>query len=408
MPCTKAIEIRPIMLKGYFGFPNNSTTDPTTQSSKGNEFFLGFMGNIESGDAHHYTSPTVTVALFVTTDDPGAVEFAVECLGELKTFEARKGRTTFVNLPVGKAGEIGDIRVSNENERNTGVHVNTVDPTKLITVYGMNEGISRVTTDAFLALPCHKYPVADYRYFVFSANTKSHTSRTFKSQFLIVPCEDNTRVTIRPTQQIALEPDLTGLTFQLFVSELNTATFTINRLNTAQFNAQDDLTGTIIHSDKPISVFVGHECGQIPEDKSSCDHLVEQIPPDGTWGTQFFTVPLNVRESGERYRIGTASDNNQVNVTCTSEGQTTPHLQITETIHSQRDKKQYVEFDSIGDNIDGISPGYRRDFCCIETTKPAVVMMYSKSHSVDEIILSYCRNSRRSLYDACATHIPIF
>ena len=34
-----------------------------------------------------------------------------------------------------------------------------------------------------------------------------------------------------------------------------------------------------------------------------------------------------------------------------------------------------------------MTPGFRRDFCCIETTKPAIVMMYSKGHSLDEITL---------------------
>ena len=60
---------------------------------------------------------------------------------------------------------------------------------------------------------------------------------------------------------------------------------------------------------------------------------------------------------------------------------------MTETIQSQRGQKQYVEFDTIGDSTDGVTPGYRRDFCCIETTKPAIVMMYSKGHSIDEITL---------------------
>ena len=337
------------------------------------------MGNIANARVE-----TSTVALFVTTDDPGTVDFTVEYLGKLETFEARKGRTTFVNLPVGKAGEIGDIRISKENERNKGVHVKATDPSKLLTVYGIND--ARVTTDAFLALPCHRYPVVNYRYFVFSANAKLFTE-TLESRFLIVACEDDTLVTLHPTQEIQVDPGLTGIPVPKFVDSNNFATFMLNRLDTALFNAQSDLTGTIIKSNKPLSVFVGHECGLVPETFTACDHLVEQIPPDATWGTQFFTVPLNVRESGEHYRIGTVTDNNQVKITCTTEGQTMPHLQMTEIIHSQRDQKQYVEFDTIGDNVDGVSPDYLRDFCCIETTKPAIVMMYSKGHSADEIIL---------------------
>lgn len=338
------------------------------------------MGNTASAPVD-----TSTVALFVTTDDPSTVQFTVEYFGIEQTYATTKGRTTFVNLPVGGPGDIGDIRIYEESERNKGVHVRATDPTKLLTVYGIND--AAVSTDMFLALPCHLYPVENYRYFVFSANTISFLG-TFRSRFLIVACEDNTEVTIRPAQQIQVNADLSGFPIPVLVTSGGSITLTINRLSTAQFNSDSDLTGTIIVSNQPISVFVGHECGQVPDDRTACDHLVEQIPPDATWGTLFFTVPLDLRESGERYRIGTVTDDNNVTITCTSEGQTTPRLHMTKTIHSQRDLgDQYMEFDTIGDNTNGITQSYRRDFCCIETTRPAIVMMYSKGHSADEITL---------------------
>ncbi|MCG8623105.1 MAG: IgGFc-binding protein, partial [Proteobacteria bacterium] len=251
----------------------------------------------------------------MTTDDPGpgAVNFTVEYFGITIMREARKGRTTIVNLPVGRAGDNGDIRISRENERNKGVHVKATDPTKLLTVYGINN--ADVSTDAFLALPCHRYPVTQYKYFVFSTSTML-TTDTFQSRFLIVPCEDTTSVTLRPTQQIQVNSDLDPDSISRQISAGREGTIRVNRLQTAQFNSNMDLTGTIIESDKPISVFVGHECGQVPTGKTACDHLVEQIPPDTTWGTQFFTVPLDVRESGERYRVGTVVNDNQVTVTC--------------------------------------------------------------------------------------------
>ena len=333
------------------------------------------------GNAEFLPVEISTVALFVTTDDPSTVEFIVEYFEIKQTYLARKGRTTFVNLPVGRPGDTGDIRIYEESERNKGVLVRATDPTKLLTVYGIND--ADMSADMFLALPCHRYPVENYKYFVFSANTLS-LSGVFQSRFLIVACEDNTEVTIWPTQPIQANADLTGFPVPMLVAGGDSITLTINRLSIAQFNSAGDLTGTIIVSDQPISVFVGHECGQVPDNLTACDHLVEQIPPDATWGTRFFTIPLNVRESGEHYRIGTVTDNNQVTVTCTSEGQIRPRLQRTETIH----QKQYMQFDTIGDKDDGVFLDYQRDFCCIETTKPAIVMMYSKGHSVDEIILA--------------------
>ena len=356
------------------------TTDPNAPSSKGNEFFLGFMGNTANAPID-----SASASLLVTTDDPTAsVEFTVEYFGTTQTMEARKGDVTQVMLPVGRPVQIGDIRVNGEDERNKGIRVKATDPTKLLTVYGIND--ADVSTDAFLALPCHRYPVTQYRYFVFSTSTISMTG-TFRSRFLIVPCEDTTSVTLQPTQQIQANTDLTGSPVPTLVNVDEQVTITVNQLQTAQFNSDMDLTGTIIESDKPISVFVGHECGQVPTGQTACDHLVEQIPPDTTWGTQFFTAPLDVRESGERFRVGSVVDNNQVTVTCTTEGQSSPSQQITQTLPLQNGRN-YMEFDTVGDSPpNGVTPSYRREYCCIETTKPAIVMMYSKGHSLDEITL---------------------
>ena len=81
------------------------TTDPNAPSSKGNEFFLGFMGNTANASVD-----SVSASLLVTTNDPTAsVEFTVEYFGTTQTFETRKGSVTLVNLPVGKAGEIGSM-----------------------------------------------------------------------------------------------------------------------------------------------------------------------------------------------------------------------------------------------------------------------------------------------------------
>ena len=46
----------------------------------------------------------------------------------------------------------------------------------------------------------------------------------------------------------------------------------------------------------------------IPSGVEHCNYIVEQIPPDVTWGIKFFTVtvPLGLRKSGEQYKIATS------------------------------------------------------------------------------------------------------
>ena len=322
----------------------------------------------------------------MTTDEEEPVSFTVEYLGQSQTGSAIRDSTTLVRLPV-ESG-VNDVRVDNNEQRDKGVYLKA-EGDKRVTVYGIND--VAFSTDAFLALPYHTYGVQEYRYFVFSASIETENMLEFHSRFLLVGNEDDTQVTITPTRNVDVPADVTENNFGFTIDWdglRNTGTIVLNRLETALFQSTEDLTGTIITSNKPLSVFVGHECGQIPTANTACDHLVEQMPPDTTWGTQFFTVPLDLRESGERYRVGTVTDNNRVVVTCTTEGQA-PRTLKNETINTARGVNliQWVEFDTVGDDVDGVTKSYRRDFCCIETSKPAVVMMYSKGHSVDEIVI---------------------
>lgn len=53
-----------------------------------------------------------------------------------------------------------------------------------------------------------------------------------------------------------------------------------------------DLTGSRVVSDRPVAVFGGHACANVPYDVPACDHLESQLAPVDTWGTRFATMPL--------------------------------------------------------------------------------------------------------------------
>jgi len=53
-----------------------------------------------------------------------------------------------------------------------------------------------------------------------------------------------------------------------------------------------DITGYKIVGSRPVSVFAGHACASIPEGKSYCDHIVEQIPPVSELGKLHFVPPI--------------------------------------------------------------------------------------------------------------------
>lgn len=55
------------------------------------------------------------------------------------------------------------------------------------------------------------------------------------------------------------------------------------------------LTGMEIIADKPVVVFSGHECANIPSDNNFCDHLEQQLLPVDTWGSQFIGAKFSPR-----------------------------------------------------------------------------------------------------------------
>jgi hypothetical protein len=58
----------------------------------------------------------------------------------------------------------------------------------------------------------------------------------------------------------------------------------------------EDLTGSIIEADKPIAVFGGHTCTNVPFNSPACDHLESQLFPLETWGSRFIIAPLKLRQ----------------------------------------------------------------------------------------------------------------
>ena len=343
---------------------------------------IGFLPNFRLA----FTSGPV-VALFVTTDEPTPVRFTVEADpmfgNSTQNRTAEYGRTTVIRFPT-------DIRLqtgANPASRNKYIRVKAEDGRK-ITVFGLND--EDISTDAFLALPCQAYngitSNTPYEYFIFSANNvrgpdDATDVPTLLSAFLIVTCESDTSISITPSQTIEFEGGLAVAGGTLTLSGQNSRQTIYIEATRGQ-----DLTGTIVTSTRPISVFVGHVCGRVPADRAACDHLVEQIPPHMVWGTTFFAVPIARRMAGDRFIVGAIRDNTVINVTCTTPGSTTPRFSVSVTRNRAAIPlgSNYYVFDTPGNPPTNRDPNYRADYCCIETSLPVAVMQYSKGHSIDE------------------------
>ncbi|MBM64771.1 MAG: hypothetical protein CMH55_00890 [Myxococcales bacterium] len=75
------------------------------------------------------------------------------------------------------------------------------------------------------------------------------------------------------------------------------ATVTLNRFQTLNLESGNlgDLTGLRMEADKPIGLFGGAVCSQLPFGSRACDHLEEQLLPDETWGRRYVGAPFRRR-----------------------------------------------------------------------------------------------------------------
>jgi hypothetical protein len=104
----------------------------------------------------------------------------------------------------------------------------------------------------------------------------------------IIAAEDDTAVNIRPTARIVPVVGVEG-------SEPGAVrTWTLARGEVLQF-VQTSLAGSPIEATKPIGVFGGAQCSDLPGPSPYCDMLQQQIPPFENWGTEYAVVPFKPR-----------------------------------------------------------------------------------------------------------------
>ncbi len=252
--------------------------------------------------------------LFITNPESSAVNFTVTPInisGNVSTSSTR------INVP-------SSFEVFFVNERNKGI---LVEADGNINLYGLS--FRSGTADAYLALPCSKMAVDEYKYYGISYDVFS----IFPSVILLVACENET------------------------VVKFNSSTITLNSMETYQIESDNDLTGLRITSSKPLSVFIGSDCANVPQNVTFCDHLVEQVPPTVTWGSKFLVASLEGRSSGERIRVLSARAAS-VAVNCNT------NVSVSE--FQLQSGGSFREFE-IPIN----------SFCSIESTSPVLVAQYA-------------------------------
>ena len=346
---------------------------------------LAFMQNVNRVGG----IPEPNVQIFVTTTETDPVSFTVTTAAfGASTHTARARESTHIEIPA------DSVYVRSNTQRNGYVKVKAEEG-KTISVYGVNDELR--STDGFVALSCDGMevgiPFERYEYVIVSSkNEPSASSSLTVSEFLVIPCHDDTRIRLVPSQVVSVSAsDFSILRFGPgtpsahadWESRIGGSIQRPQAGETLLITHFDDLTGTIVMSDKPVVVLSGHQCAQIPVGFTACDHLVEQIPPQYTWGYTFLLNPLAARESGDIYRVATVYDETQVSVTCADEN--TGNNVLTEDLGtlSRSPGDNWLEYRTSPTNTPPCQVPFIRRFCSLQSSKPVIVAHFSQGYTTD-------------------------
>ena len=232
-----------------------------------NHYYLGFFANIREEN---------NVSILLTTTEVYPVTYLIEApgVGYYHRGIISAGNEVMLNLS-------SSIGVSSHDDQDKGIYLTTSSDN--VTVIGQN--LLLYTGDSFFALPIIELD-DDYVYYGISVPRVG-------GSILIVGTENKTMMKLTTTQSVTVSTGNTDITI---IPGLQYS-LVINRLQTIFVGSRDDLTGTKVVTDKPVSVFSGHACGNVPQNVEACSYLIEQIPPTALWGKTYYTAPLAGKRS---------------------------------------------------------------------------------------------------------------
>ena len=237
-------------------------------------YYLGFFANHDNNVGN--------ISILLTTTDTQQVQYSVEAPGVGYYFNGTisAGNEAILYLP-------HSIEVSSYNDQDKGIYL-TASSNK-ITVIGQN--LDSHASDSFFALPIELADTYVY-YGVTVPRTLVH-SELYDSSILIVGTENNTILKLTTTRSVNVAVG-NAVTYITAGREYS---FMINRLQTFYVGSLEDLSGTKVVTDKPVSVFSGHRCANVPWNIRYCSHLIEQLPSIALWGEVYYIVPLADKRS---------------------------------------------------------------------------------------------------------------
>lgn len=303
------------------------------------------MSNIGGND---FTSLEVVVGTRATS-----AQFKIETNGGI-IHEGTTASSSPTAVSIDSSFQVANSQFTN---RNKGLYIYSTGSESIYVL--VKNFITFVNLGAYLAYPCIRFETdAAYEYVVVSADDPEDVLR---SEFLLVGCENDTEVTIVPTQTVNIPQDPQNSVSAMTTVDVGTTSHQIilHTMQTLLISSVDDLTGTKIISNKPLTVISGHECANIPSSRSSCEPLAVHVPPTFTWGTEFLLAPFAGRRGVQTFKAVTSENNTFVTTVCG----TTSNETRTNTIFQLNTDK----------------------YCYLESSKPVMLTQLSFGGSIDNM-----------------------
>ena len=329
------------VLPNGHGYGNCGPGDSGSGSNT-NIFYLAALKNLGSQ----------TMWLRIITPSSSPVSYTVEqYTGVIATGTVTSTSPAKVNLP--SSYFVSDSSYSN---RKRGIYVHS-DSAKPISVVLVNHASG--TIGDYLGYPYQEYSINQYQYYAVSTGTLAGDASSVAA---LVGNVDNTTVTIIPTRSITVPQDIqNSASPNVGVNAGSSFNIFLHRMQTFLIEASDDISGTSIVSDKPLTVVSGHECGNVPDSVTYCEHISEQIPPTVTWGKQFLLTPYAGRPR-QYYKIIAAESETTIKYKCNGVGVSTISLSNAGDV-------------SLQSSNSGI-------YCSIVSNKPIMVTMLGPGQNI--------------------------
>jgi hypothetical protein len=171
-----------------------------------------------------------------------------------------------------------------------GYHITTTAPVSAYDIFPYGGG-NAAATSATLLIPTTAW---DTKYVAVNAYPQSQLASVENAEpsLDVVASVDGTTVTITPNVAIV------GGTGVAAAPAGMPATYSLSKGQVLQISQPEELTGSLVTADKPIGVWGGASCLNIPVDIAACDSAHQEIAPIRTLGWEYAGIRYRDRFTG--------------------------------------------------------------------------------------------------------------